>query len=374
MLISPKQRMLNAYRGIFSDRLPVAPEFWMYYPAKVLGVDMIAFERDVPFWQALQVTFRKYGTEGWGVAFPDVYNPDTKTKQTIKKVGESTYRQSTLISFQGKQYHTTQVYTTIDPSWVEEHPVKAIRDLASWVDMMLSPAQVVDFARPIQAHQAVGEDYLLEFWTGVPFFDFMASGLGFEKALYYFMDEEDSTLLAYRQRYIETQLELVRQAVACTPFEAFTIGCSYSCSSLIGPQLWRRWDKPYIHAMAEELHRHGKLLHIHFHGNTLATTADFAEMNIDCVCPFERPPGGDIRGLEGLRKVRALLQERVTMNGNVHTVETLIRGKPEDVRREVVEIKTAFAGSPRVIIGTGDQVGKETPEENIYTMVAEAVG
>jgi len=57
------------------------------------------------------------------------------------------------------------------------------------------------------------------------------------------------------------------------------------------------------------------------------------------------------------------------MNGNVHTVETLIRGTPADVRREVREIREAFCGNPRVIIGTGDQVGRETPEENLIAMI-----
>lgn len=364
--------MLNAYRGVFSDRLPVAPEFWYYVPAKVLGVDMVAFQREVPFWQALQVTFKKYGTEGWGVAFPEVFNPEVKTSQRLKKVAGPAYRETTLEQFHGQEFRSAQIYTTGDPSWVVEYPVKGVRDLAGWVEMALSPARSYDCGKINRAHQSVGEDYLLEFWTGVPFFDFMAGSMGFEKTLLYFRDETEETLLAYRQRYTEAQLALVRQAVAQTPFEAFAIGCSYSCNSLIGPGLWRRWDKPFIQAMADELHRLGRLMHIHFHGQSLKTIADFAEMGIDCVCPFERPPGGDIRGLEGLRQVRAGLDGRVTMNGNVHTVETLIRGKPGDVRREVGEIKEAFAGSPRVIIGTGDQVGKETPEENIMAMIDEA--
>lgn len=61
------------------------------------------------------------------------------------------------------------------------------------------------------------------------------------------------------------------------------------------------------------------------------------------------------------------------MNGNAHTVETLIRGTKEDVRREVREIREAFEGCARVIIATGDQVGKETPEENILAMIEEGV-
>jgi hypothetical protein len=141
------------------------------------------------------------------------------------------------------------------------------------------------------------------------------------------------------------------------------IGCSYLCNSLLGPALWRQWDKPYIQAMADEIHSQRRLLHIHFLGRSLETAGDFAAIGIDCIYPFERGPGGDVAGLAGLLALRRLLDGKVTMNGNVHTVETLIRGTTEDVRREVREIKEAFAGSARLIIGTGDKVGRETPEK-----------
>jgi uroporphyrinogen decarboxylase len=62
------------------------------------------------------------------------------------------------------------------------------------------------------------------------------------------------------------------------------------------------------------------------------------------------------------------------MNGNINTVDTLIRGTPADARREVLEVLEAFAGNPRVIVGTGDQVGRETPEENLWAMIQAAKG
>jgi len=79
-----------------------------------------------------------------------------------------------------------------------------------------------------------------------------------------------------------------------------------------------------------------------------------------------------VAGLPGLRQVARLLKGRTTMNGNVHTVETLIRGTPADARREVREILEAFRGSPRLVVGTGDQVGRETPEANLHAMIDEA--
>jgi uroporphyrinogen-III decarboxylase len=216
----------------------------------------------------------------------------------------------------------------------------------------------------------VGESYLLEASLGVPFFDYFAGSRqgGLEQAIFDFAEREND-LRRLQERYIDNRIRLAAALCRKTPFESFFIGCSWSCNSLIGPAMWRTWDKPVIAAVADEVHRHGRLLHVHFHGRCMETVADFAEMGIDCICPFERPPGGDVTDLS---RVRAVLGDRVTVNGNVHTVETLIRGTPDGVRREVRQILTAFRGNPRVIVGTGDQVGRETPEENLHAMIEEA--
>ena len=47
----------------------------------------------------------------------------------------------------------------------------------------------------------------------------------------------------------------------------------------------------------------------------------------------------------------------------------MMNDRPDDARREVGEILEAFRGNPRVIIGTGDQVGHDTPEANLLAMI-----
>ena len=372
-----KGRMLNAYRGIWSDRVAIAPEFWYYYPAKVLGVDMIEFQREVPFYLALKTTFERFNCEGWGVVFVSVPNEQVEAASRDTWLDDDTLQVQTTLRTPLGELSSTQRYQRHEPSWALERPVKDLaRDLPAWELVHLGGnPQDMEVEGMIEAWQEVGQSYLLEAWLGVPFFDFYASGRqgGFETAVYDFMNPAlEPKLEALREKHVEHMVTKARMICEKTPLESLCIGCSWSNNSLIGPRMWRRWDKPVIKAVADEVHRHGRLLHIHFHGRCIETVADFAEIGIDCVCPFERPPGGDVGGLEGLMAVAAKLDGRTTMNGNVHTVEALIRGTPEDIRRQVWEILEAFRGNPRVIVGTGDQVGKETPEENLYAMIEEA--
>lgn len=375
---SGKERMLNAYRGIFSDRIAIAPEFWYYYPAKLLGVDMIEFQREVPFHTALKTTFARFGCEGWGIAFFEQQNDCISVSSEEINGGDGTLEVKRVIHTPTGELTSRTIFSKDEPCWELERPVKELeRDLPAWeLVNFSSDSENIIIAQAVKAWEEVGDSYLLEGWLGVPFFDFFAGSRegGFETAVFDFMNPDFTwKLRELQEKYIEQMRRRISYLCENTPFESFALGCSWSCNSLIGPMLWREWDKPVIKAVADMLHHYGRLLHIHFHGKAMDTVADFAEIGIDCVCPFERPPGGDITGLEGLRNVERLVRGNTTMNGNVHTVETLIRGTEQDVRREVGEIMEAFAGNPRVIIGTGDQVGRETPEENLHAMIDEAV-
>jgi len=85
--------MLNAYRGEWSDVIPVAPEFWYYLPARVLGVDMVTFEREVPLWQALRATFQRYQAEGWCIVSPDRPNPQVERQANMTRVGDGRFEE-----------------------------------------------------------------------------------------------------------------------------------------------------------------------------------------------------------------------------------------------------------------------------------------
>ena len=308
------------------------------------------------------------------MTFPAMPNPLVEGSGEEHWVSETRLQCRSTIRTPAGTLTSASLLDREEPGWPLERPLKDFaRDLAAYEIMSLPDPGLMQVEGMVRHWEEVSESYLLEAWLGVPFFDFYGSGRegGLEAAIYDLLEHE-TELEALREKHLAHMVDKTRLICERTPFESLVIGCSWSCNSLLGPRLWRRWDKPVIAAVAAEAHRHSRLLHVHFHGKCLETVADFAELDLDCVCPFERPPGGDIEGLAGLREVARLLDGKVTMNGNIHTVETLIRGTTEDVRREVREVREAFRGTNRVIVGTGDQVGRETPEENLRAMIGEA--
>jgi uroporphyrinogen-III decarboxylase len=329
----------------------------------------------VPFHQALKHSFETFSCEGWGIVFSKHENEAEEEITTEKWIDDDELLTTTDIQTPLGTLRSKTQYSKKEPSWLVERPIKEIeRDLPAYESMTMGGNPEKINATDInKALTEVGEAYLLEGWLGVPFFDFYAGGRegGMQTAIFDFYEHEN-LLRNLKEKYTDFIVAKTKAMCEQTACESFVLGCSWSCNSLIGPHMWREWDKPVIKAVAEEIHKHDKLLHIHFHGKCMETVADFAEIGIDCVCPFERPPGGDVNGKADLETVAELLKGKTTMNGNIHTVETLINGTENDVRREVREVLEAFQDNPRVILGTGDQVGRETPEENIHAMVDEA--
>ena len=364
---SPRGRMLAAYEGRHADRVPVAPEFWYYIPAQILDIPMYELELEVPHWQALQQTFRHYGCEGWGIVAPDV--PQMRAATTrVTQLDPGQFEQRTELRIAGNTLVWRRRLDSIEPSWIVERPVKDFdRDWPSYEVLAFAPLETLDWTPVQMALNAVGDDYLLEVFAGFPFIDFLGESRegGLERVILDLVDREPE-MLALQARYIEYLSTKIEAAFLNTTARSIFIASGWSSLSLLSPRVWRKWEKPVLAAAVAAAHACGGLIHHHFHGRCHGVLPELADLGLDCICPFERPPGGDVTDLS---EVRATLGDRTAFNGNVHTVNTLLTGSPDDVRREVEEVLAAFEGSPRLIVGTGDQVAAGTPDENIFAMI-----
>ena len=367
---TPRSRMLSAYQGTQTDRIPVAPEFWNYLPARLLGLNMIEFQRELPHWKALQKTFRHYQCDGWGIVSPAAPPcPFPFDHSELKKPG-GRIEQRRIIHAPAADLVVRRLLDPENPPWSVEKPIKDFeRDWPSYEKIAFPDPTDYDWQPAQEALSEVGEDYLLEVHLGDPFTDFVGGPRegDFSQMILDLQDHREY-LRGLRDRYVAHRCDLIRDALTETSARSIFVGCAWSCASLLGPSLWREWDKPVIEAFTRTAHRSGGLVHVHCHGDCAELIEDFAEIGVDCLCPLERPPGGDVTP-ENMPRIRRTTTGTVTLNGNVHTVETLIRGTPQDVEEEVRQIIDLWGGGDRLIVGTGDQVGAETPDENIRAMI-----
>jgi len=362
--------MLAAYRGERTDRPPVAPEFWCYIPARLLGLSMMDFERNTCFWRALGQTFAHYGSEGWGVVAPDPAPTGFETEVFEESRGDGRVEVRTVTRTPEGTLVWRRLYDPVEPHWILERPVKDFeRHWPVYEAMTLQDPAKMNWREAEAALKEVGESYLLELSVGGQFTDFIGEPLdgGFQQLVLDVMEREDC-LEKLQERYAQWLCDMIRSAFAQTSAGSVFIGCSWSCPSLVGVHLWRRWDKPVVKAACDAAHRAGGLVHLHLHGRCAEVIDDLVEIGVDSVCPLERPPGGDV-GPHNMAEIKDKTRGRMTLSGNVHTVETLIRGRPEDVVAEVRQIIGLWGDDARLVVGTGDQVGAETPDENIHAMV-----
>jgi PAS domain-containing protein len=359
--MTPRSRMLAAYEGHAADTTPVAPEFWYYIPARLLGIPMYTMELEIPHWQALKHTFRHYQCEGWGIVAPGL---PFKTQSERRWLDSDRLEENIYLG----PLRSRRILDRLEPSWLVERYIKDFdRDWPVYEDYCFIPVDELDWNSVQSALDEVGEDYLLEVYLGDPFVDFAGGQRegGLEQVIQDITDRR-SDMERLHERYMEYMAAKTRAVFCHTNARSIFVASIWSSISLLSPAFWRKWDKPVLEVIVQVAHECGGLVHHHFHGRCSRVLPELVALGLDCICPFERPPGGDVTDL---REVVNLLDNRVTFNGNVHTVTTLIQGTPADVRREVLEILEAFDGSPRLIVGTGDQVGYETPDENIFSMI-----
>ena len=92
------------------------------------------------------------------------------------------------------------------------------------------------------------------------------------------------------------------------------------------------------------------------------------ETKLTLIDPLEVPPMGDC----DLAELKRLYGDRLVLKGNLHTTEVMLRGGVDDViaaSRKAIDDAAAGGG---FILSTGDQCGRDTPDENIHAMVETA--
>ena len=177
-----------------------------------------------------------------------------------------------------------------------------------------------------------------------------------------YIDEEDFSRL--RDRIVEYNLVIIDQWVR-RGVDAVFFSDDWGCQRglLMNPDDWRRFYKPSYKRMFERVRSGGAHVWMHLCGNITAILPDLIEIGLNVLNPVQ-PQAMDVRQLS--REFGG----KVCFHGGVDVQGTMVRGTPEDVKREVHEMVSLFGKfNGGYIGGTSHSIMPETPLDNVIAML-----
>jgi uroporphyrinogen decarboxylase len=81
--------------------------------------------------------------------------------------------------------------------------------------------------------------------------------------------------------------------------------------------------------------------------------------------PLEIPPMGDC----DLAEIKHLYGDKIVLKGNLHTTNVMLRGTVDTVVSASRKAIDDAADGGRFILSTGDQCGRDTPDDNLFAMI-----
>jgi len=132
------------------------------------------------------------------------------------------------------------------------------------------------------------------------------------------------------------------------------IGLGDAAASLIGGELYDEFVFPHEQRLVQGIHAAGGRVRLHICGRAQQLADALVRLGCEIV---------DLDTLVDLRAARAVMGERQVLLGNIHTVNVVKNGTPEDVRQALAACRAA--AGPAWIAGAGCEVPRQSPAENV---------
>lgn len=358
------QRILTAMRRQKPDHVPVIPDISNMVPCRLLGKPFwdIYLHEDPPLDEAYLNAVKYFGMDGW-------YIYDNLTMREVPKwnerVIESTADEKKVERWMDTPFGRLEeivCYPREDPPW---HESAMIKDIAQDFPKLRWYMEQRPLDEVCKNRSKVGElgIYGLGFETFMGFWVWVRDG-GSMQALRDFY-EQPEMMRQVHEFYFNYVDHILRHVLPERPDEILLNG-SASSLSLSSPKIYREYDLPIIKRVSALCKEAGIICHQHTCGRSrLLVEINYNETDVNVMEPLERPPGGDV----DLAEVKQRFGDKFCFKGNVNTFETMLNGSVDDVIREAKACIDAAAAGGGFILSTGDQCGRDTPDENLFALV-----
>ena len=368
-----RQRLKTVLSGGIPDCVPVAPDFSNMIPARLTGKPFwdLYLYNDPPIWEAYIDCAKHFDIDSlmdgyFPLRFPEEEPPDEGWETYI--VQRTPARIVTQRSRMEKGTRVWQkgvhVYPVADPPthWVPPARVGLPEQPERW--------EPLEGVKPVdRGPEGLKRVMALMGDQGL---------VGVDAASTVALSHEDHVMNYYlnpdqHERWARERVEAAEKRFA--RIMAMDVRPDFLCVGGSGTlifqtvEIFRQLAFPAVKRTIELAAEAGIPTHVHSCGPEKELVRIFAEeTGLTVIDPLEVPPMGDC----DLAELKKRYGAKLTLKGNLHTTRVMLEGTPEQVAEASRKAIDDAAEGGRFILSTGDQCGRDTPDENLRAMVETA--
>ncbi|MFH1615564.1 MAG: uroporphyrinogen decarboxylase family protein [Planctomycetota bacterium] len=373
MVITSKDRLLTVLNGGIPDCVPVSPDFSNMIPARLTGRPFwdLYLYNDPPIWEAHIECVKHFDIDGFSDGFFPLTFPDEikdgidwqtaivfKSKERI--VTQRFYKTHTGRIWEPK----VNIYYVADSptSGVDPEKIGLPREPDDY-ELSKDPMPVDTSPEGFKRVKGLMGD------SGLVGVVLASSAVLYSQEMIYDYFDDPQKYEDTARRRMEDMERRFANIMAMEVKPDFL--CVGSSGTLIfqSLEIFRKLAFPTVKKAIELADEAGILTHVHSCGPEKAMVKIFAEeTSLTVIDPLEIPPMGDC----DLAEIKRLYGDKIVLKGNLHTTNVMRYGSVEDVIAASKKAIDDAAEGGRFILSTGDQCGRDTPDENIHAMVQTA--
>jgi uroporphyrinogen decarboxylase len=370
--MTPRERLLAVLAGKIPDCVPVAPDISNMVPARLTGKPFwqLYLYNDPPIWDAYVDAANHFDIDSlmdgyFPLTFPEERRNSGWETFIVKRTDEMIVTQRCRKEEGRRTWaDSVSVYYSDNP------PTSVVTPEKAGVPPIPERWEPIEGQKPVdtgpEAFRRLKERMGDRGLVGV--FLATSAALHNEEDIYRWYDNPDRHE-AWAAERVEAVERRFAKILAMEPKPDFL--CVGGSGTLIFQtvDIFRRLAFPAVKRAIELSAAAGIPTHVHSCGPERELVKIFAEeTDLTVIDPLEKPPMGDCN----LAELKRLYGKKIVLKGNLHTTDVMLRGTPDDVVRASRKAIDDAAEGGRFILSTGDQCGRDTPDENLRAMVETA--
>ena len=367
--MTSRERMLVTMKHGMADCVPVSPDVSNMIPCRLQNRPFwdIYINQNPPLWKALFEAFEYFDFDGYydecGISFSAKDNPEIKRVYLYYK--NERYTEKLLYKTPIGNMTETVVYPKYDaPTKVEKIVKNFSEDYEKYKLLYSIPDSYDSSLFDIQRNE-LGDRGVIGKYVGDPGIATMISFFqgSLEAATYAYVDYPDEFMDVVNQQH----RCILRRAEMAIDAGVDFVGLGGSGDiTLQSPEMWRRTVLPTIAEVTKMCKQAGVISQLHTCGKErYVAEACYTETDLDVINPLEPPQMGDV----DLGEVKEKFGDKLCLMGNLQTTEIMLFGSIDDVERASKQAIDDAGKNGGFILSTGDQCGRDTPDENILKMI-----